>query len=434
MADIASLSDVFDGDTFETVEESPFSYITRAQFLSSKDGPAIAIKSASYLPEFSKEPHDIVKELKILRSVTHSNIIEVLGSTTEPAIHSLHYWMPFIPHCLPDLINSVNFTPSRGDAETVLAITRSLILQVTIAVQYLRDHDIAHRDIKPRNILITSEGVIKLIDFGISWSEEACTSSESMWHEPRSQLCSQVCSGPYRAPETIFSATDYDPFALDLWSLGATFAEFFTSLRFIPEDDDIDDGYGSPSSDGSNQSQSLRPAFINPPVSESQRGEWTRESLFDAERGSIGLAWSIFKVRGTPDDDNWPMFKQLPNATSVIFQRARPIHLRTLLPNLPPDEEKLTSEQSDEPPSHFPPPTPVNSALDFLWRLLVYPPEQRMKPAKALNHPWIREHPLLLPAGYSLSDDHSEHIQVFTEMAGSSLGELLHRFLRGVES
>ncbi len=56
------------------MEESPFSYMTRARFLSSRDGPAIAIKSASYLPEFSKEPHDIVKELKILRSVTHSNV------------------------------------------------------------------------------------------------------------------------------------------------------------------------------------------------------------------------------------------------------------------------------------------------------------------------------------------------------------------------
>ncbi len=129
---------------------------------------------------------------------------------------------------------------------------------------------------------------------------------ESSQHHLRA-IVTYLYYRPYRAPETIFSATDYDPFALDLWSLGATFAEFFTSLRFIPEDDDIDAGYGSPSSDSSNQSQSLRPAFINPPVSDSQRGEWTRKSLFDAERGSIGLAWSIFKVRGTPDDDNWPV-------------------------------------------------------------------------------------------------------------------------------
>lgn len=36
-------------------------------------------------------------------------------------------------------------------------------------------------------------------------------------------------------------------------------------------------------------------------------GTWRRKNLFDASRGEIGLAWSIFKVRGTPDEGNWPV-------------------------------------------------------------------------------------------------------------------------------
>lgn len=46
----------------------------------------------------------------------------------------------------------------------------------------------------------------------------------------------------YRAPELLFGSRNYDHLAIDLWSLGATFAEFFTPLRLHgDEDDDGDD-------------------------------------------------------------------------------------------------------------------------------------------------------------------------------------------------
>lgn len=109
---------------------------------------------------------------------------------------------------------------------------------------------------------------------------------------------------PYRAPETLFGARGYNPFELDLWSLGATVAEFFTPLRFM-SDDDPEDGSSDEENEGDGRISS-QPPFINWP-SVGERGAWVRESLFDAQRGSIGLAWSIFKVRGTANDENWPV-------------------------------------------------------------------------------------------------------------------------------
>lgn len=35
--------------------------------------------------------------------------------------------------------------------------------------------------------------------------------------------------------------------------------------------------------------------------------QWNRDSLFNGERGEIGLAWSIFKIFGTPNPNNWPV-------------------------------------------------------------------------------------------------------------------------------
>jgi serine/threonine protein kinase len=106
---------------------------------------------------------------------------------------------------------------------------------------------------------------------------------------------------PYRAPELLFGTRSYDPFAIDLWSFGATFAEFFTPLRLLDSDISALDEENS----DVEEFQPPRPFFVARNVGLDAR--WVRNTLFNSSRGELGLAWSIFRVRGTPTPAIWPV-------------------------------------------------------------------------------------------------------------------------------
>ena len=111
---------------------------------------------------------------------------------------------------------------------------------------------------------------------------------------------------PYRAPELLFGSRNYDPIAIDLWSLGACFAEFFTPLRLCSDDieledeeDEVEDGSGLPP---------LQPFIIPLDLTVGDPSSyWRRNTLFNGNRGELGLTWSIFKIFGTPTSDSWPV-------------------------------------------------------------------------------------------------------------------------------
>ena len=115
----------------------------------------------------------------------------------------------------------------------------------------------------------------------------------------------------------MFSPDTYDAPATDLWSLGVTLCDFFTPLRLVVETDwDYDDDTDEDVRDEDDSEEKSFSLIIPKRTMYGQSTRWHREHIFDLSRGELGLIWSIFKTRGTPDSTTWPVGLPVPE---VLF-------------------------------------------------------------------------------------------------------------------
>lgn len=150
-------------------------------------------------------------ELKTLCALDHPHIIRLYSYFKEGSyIFLILEYCPF--GTLADLI-------AKSGAVSGQRLTQ-ITHQLVSAIIYAHNSHIAHRDIKPHNVLFDQFGRVKLADFGIATINDG------------SELCRQFnCSRGYAAPE-ILRREPHSPFAADIWALGVTI--YYASHGCIP--------------------------------------------------------------------------------------------------------------------------------------------------------------------------------------------------------
>lgn len=108
--------------------------------------------------------------------------------------------------------------------------------QLFSAMKYIHSAQIIHRDIKPANIILNSECVIKLCDFGLSRSIVQLGGSSE---EDRFALTDYVATRWYRAPEVLLGSTEYAA-SLDVWAVGCVVGELLAKKPIFPGSSTVD--------------------------------------------------------------------------------------------------------------------------------------------------------------------------------------------------
>lgn len=154
-----------------------------------------------------------ITESKILALLSHPNIVKVFDSGVEGGFY--FFSMDYVDG------DPLAFFINKGELQTPHYI--HIIQQVGSALQYLHENNIIHRDIKPHNILISKDGIVKITDFGIS----ALMQSELEREKDIFEGSGWVGTFQYMSPEQIKDSDKVD-FRSDIYSLGVTYYKMLT--------------------------------------------------------------------------------------------------------------------------------------------------------------------------------------------------------------
>ncbi len=103
-----------------------------------------------------------------------------------------------------------------------------VMYQVLKGIKYMHSGELIHRDLKPSNILLDSDCLAKLADFGLARS--VATVNQSVV-EPI--MTEYVATRWYRAPEILLGSSKYTK-AVDMWSVGCILGELYVGKAIFP--------------------------------------------------------------------------------------------------------------------------------------------------------------------------------------------------------
>lgn len=168
-------------------------------------------------PEFRDDKSFVAKfrkEAQAAAGLAHPNIVNVYDVGEDEGVN-------FIVMELVEGITLKDYIKKKGKLSVKEAT--SIAIQVSLGLEAAHNSDIVHRDVKPQNIIISTDGKVKLSDFGIARAVSSNTITSNV-----------MVSVHYSSPEQVRGG--YSDKKSDIYSLGVTMYEMVTGR--VPFDGD----------------------------------------------------------------------------------------------------------------------------------------------------------------------------------------------------
>jgi len=175
-----------------------------------RDGKRVALKKLPNVFQSLVSSKRVFRELKMMRFFKHDNVLSCLDILQPPHIDFFQE-IYMITELMQSDLHKIIVSPQHLSQDHI----KVFLYQILRGVKYLHSAKIIHRDIKPGNLLVNSNCVLKICDFGLARvEEEDCTK----------HMTQEVVTQYYRAPEILMGAKHYTT-AVDMWSVGCIFGE-----------------------------------------------------------------------------------------------------------------------------------------------------------------------------------------------------------------
>jgi cyclin-dependent kinase len=228
-----------------------------------------ALKKIRLQAEEEGIPSTAIREISLLKELNHINIVKLYE-----VLHSPKKLTLVFEYVEQDLKKILDMAKGKG---LDIKFTKNLLYQLLRGVDHIHKYKVLHRDLKPQNLLINKDNILKIADFGLARG----------YGIPVKNYTHEVVTLWYRPPDVLLGNKTYGT-TVDMWSIGCIFAEMAS---------------GKPLFSGNSEVDQLK---------------------------------KIFEIMGTPTDNYASSLKELPEwgVGDNNFEEKKPQNFKELIPNL----------------------------------------------------------------------------------------------------
>ncbi|EFP12919.1 hypothetical protein CRE_05998 [Caenorhabditis remanei] len=211
---VAELEDKNVYATRRNISGTPFGNVEKV-----KNDKVYALKKMRQVSTSDDIPKSVLHEIYMLRKLRHANVIKLFSccvSKCEKNYRTFYLRMKLGKCDLDQLMFTV-------EVQFYTNEIKILALSLLEGLAFIHSKGIMHCNISPSNIVVTNQGVLKIINF-----ERACDYNEN---GPNKKKPKRFNNG-YNAPELYLKDINYGP-GIDMWGAGIIIMEMFVRQRLI---------------------------------------------------------------------------------------------------------------------------------------------------------------------------------------------------------